>query len=86
MARTATIPGASPGTPHLSSQFTAHAFGMRQWHPNPGGDESCLRYRQNVITGVVMVIVGVLVGRARDTLLPERSASVEPESALAQNR
>jgi len=33
---------------------------MRQWHPNPGGDESCLRYRQNVITGVVMVIVGVV--------------------------
>ena len=48
------------GCPHLSSQFTAHAFGMRQWHPNPGGDDSCLRYRQNVITGVVMVIVGVV--------------------------
>ena len=29
---------------------------------------------------------GTRRGRARDTLLPERCASIEPESALAQNR
>jgi hypothetical protein len=49
-------------------------------------EEQRLRYRRNV-TGVVMVIVGVVWSVvARDTLLPERSESVEPESALAQNR
>jgi len=46
-----------------------------------------LRYRQNVITGVVMVIVRVVWSVVLATsLMPERRASVEPESALAQNR